>query len=240
MVTMNFNVKAETKHQEYLHASYVAGRIVADPYVRIEPTKGITLYTRHSPITDLDRDLAARDIINTCIEIGKKPTVNFAIEGKPYDIKGTITSASPYSGGQLKVIFGPFATDLIQNAYDELKKFMRERKEDFPSHGEGIDFPHFHVTVEPTFEIFMRNGPELEDNLERILSQRNLEKMDEIVTFNVCGYNGYVGKLFGLSRDGAPYGVLEVKHHDRNGRNDLHRIYRLRQQTASQPNPVPT
>jgi hypothetical protein len=223
MHKMNFYVEADPRYMEHFSASYVTGRVVDHPSVKLSLPAQMKRNV-------LGNDLTAREIMNTT-SLKKLVDVEFQIEGKPYHVDGVISPVKPYTGNQIEIIFGPYNPDLIQTAHDDLKRFLGEAEKrllplDDKHHGEHN--PHFHVTIVPNVEIF--KGPEniKPEEIEGTLLRLGLKRTGQIARYEVCGCDGYEGKICGLDRDGVVVGVLEWTHGERSGVWDDYGLYSLR------------
>jgi hypothetical protein len=224
---MNFYVTAEPRNMDHLHAFYVAGKIVAHPFVKL---KLPSPFSERPPKDELDKYLTARSIMHGFCGITEKPKVNFQIENKSYSVNGVIRAYRPYSGDSLKVNFGPYNTDLIQTAHDDLKKFMEEAEKRLP---QVEDVTHFHVIVTPNPKIFKVSEEIEAERIEEALSKKGLERTGQIARFEVCGHpNGYEGKICGLAEDEVPFGVIEWQKGNRSIW-DRYYLYPLRKSKKS-------
>lgn len=235
---MNFYVTAEPKHMDHLHAFYVAGRIVDSPSVKLKLPR---ILGKANKFTENERnnEFLARTVMNAYYEINREPKVIFDIsnyKGGEHHLflrENTIKARRPYSGDSLEVDFGPCPSEAVQTVHDELKDFIEEAEKRIPK-VEGIGGEsHFHVTVAPNPKLFTGPKEVNSKKIEKVLSEKGLERTGEIVHFDVCGFNGYIGRICGLAKDEVPFGVIEWEHGERSGIWNRHYLYPLRKSKKS-------
>jgi hypothetical protein len=222
---MNFYITAEPRHMNHLHAFYVAGRIVAHPSVNLKFPAVFRekLERLKVPTTNGGKETIASAIMYAHYAIKKEPEVDFQLEvpvknsdSIVFDC-GMIKAQRPYTGDSLKISLGPLDSEPIQYAHDEFKKFIEEAEERLPQveHIGGVS--HFHVTVTPNPKNFKDSLNVASRRVEKFLSDNKIERTGEIVHFDVCGFDGYRGRICGLSRGEIPYGVIEWRKGDNIG-----------------------
>ena len=231
---MRFFVIAEPKHMDHLHAFYVAGRIASLPSVSLNlPPK----YQKVSELNEkaVGKEVLARMLLSDRYVHGPSPQIEFNVETKAESGRlefkeNAICTYLPFTGDSLHIRFGPCSTESVQTVHDRMKKFIKEEAEKTIPRVEDIGgTPHFHVKISPDYRVFYEEREVPAKKIEDVLKSKGLERTGEIAHFDVCGYNGYTGRIAELTKDDVPFGILEWEHGERSGVWDRYYLSSLRE-----------